>query len=219
MASNKTIILSAEKRQGVGTGSARALRREGKVPAIIYGGKGEEVSIALNAKELTLEFMKGHFSSKVVDLQIGKESIHVLPRDVQLHPVTDVVLHADFLRVTDDTKITAQVPVHFLNQETCPGIKKGGVLNIVRRDVELACSARNIPEYLEVDLAELEIGDSIHISHITLPKGSVPTITDRDFTIATLAGRTEEVEEEVAEVAVEAEAEAEGEAQATEESA
>ncbi len=193
---NKTVVLKAELREGAGTGVARALRREGKIPAIIYGGKEGETSIALNAKELTFEFLKGHFSSKVVDLKIGKESVHVLPREVQLHPVSDAVLHADFLRVTDDTKIEVQVAVHFLNQDTCPGIRKGGILNIIRRDVELLCSARNIPEYIEVDVAKLEIGDAVHISNVKLPAGATPTITDRDFTIATIVGHTEETEED-----------------------
>ena len=183
---------------------ARALRREGKVPAIIYGGKDGEQSITLNAKELTLEVMKGHFSSKVVDLKIGKQSVHVLPREIQLHPVTDKVLHADFMRVKDDTKIVVEVRVEFLNQDKCPGVKKGGVLNIIRRDVELLCSAKNIPDHIEVDVKDLEIGDSVHISNVKLPAGAEPTITDRDFTIATVAGRMAEEKEEEPEV-VEAE--------------
>lgn len=209
---NKTVKLDAELREGAGKGLARALRREGKVPAIIYGGEEGEQSIALNAKELTLEVMKGHFASKVVDLKIGNKSVHVLPRDVQFHPVNDQVLHADFMRVTDNTTIHVQVAVHFLNQDACPGIKKGGVLNAVRRDVELYCSAKNIPEYLEVDLATLEIGDAIHISNVKLPAGATPVISDRDFTIATIVGRMAEEVEEEPEVAEGEEAElAEGE--------
>lgn len=201
---NKTVKLDAEVRDGSGKGLARALRREGKVPAIIYGGKDGEQSITLNAKELTLEVMKGHFSSKVVDLKIGKQSVHVLPREIQLHPVTDKVLHADFMRVKDDTKIVVEVRVEFLNQDKCPGVKKGGVLNIIRRDVELLCSAKNIPDHIEVDVKDLEIGDSVHISNVKLPAGAEPTITDRDFTIATVAGRMAEEKEEEPEV-VEAE--------------
>lgn len=220
---NQTVKLDAELREGTGKGVARALRREGKVPAIIYGGKDGEQSIALNAKELTLEVFKGHFSSKVVDLKLGKKSIHVLPREVQFHPVTDQVLHADFLRVKDSTKIVVQVAVEFLNQDKCPGVKKGGVLNIVRRDIELLCTAKNIPDHIEVDLAGLEIGDAVHISNVKLPEGAEPTITDRDFTIATVAGRMAEEKEEEPEVAEgelaegeEAEAEAGEEAEAEE---
>ncbi len=203
MANNKTVTLEAETRQGVGKGVARALRREGKVPAIIYGGKGGEQSISLSTKELTHEVMKGHFSSKIVNLSVDGKSIHVLPREVQLHPVNDEVLHADFMRVSDSTKIVVEVPVNFLNQDECLGMKRGGVLNVVRRNIELLCSAKNIPSQIDVDLAHLEIGDSVHVSSIKLPTGAEPTITDRDFTIATIAGRMAEVEEETEEAALE----------------
>lgn len=196
------VVIKAENREVAGTGPARATRRQGKTPAIIYGGDQGKApaNITIDTNELTKEYHKGHFLSKLVDIQVGKESEHVIPRAIQVHPVTDEVLHADFLRVTDKTKIAVMVKVNFLNEDTCPGLKRGGVLNIVRRDVELLCSAKNIPDHLDVDLGGLEIGESAHISSVTLPKGATPTITDRDFTIATLVGRmAEEVEEAPAE--------------------
>jgi large subunit ribosomal protein L25 len=209
-------VLQAEIREGAGKGVARALRREGKIPGIIYGGDKGEIRIATNLKELFLQYSKGGFNSKLLDLEIGKEKLRVIPRAVQLNPVTDVPIHADFMRVTDSTKVHVFVKVKFLNEETCLGLKRGGVLNIIRRQVELICRADSIPTSLEVDLAEVNIGESVHAHNTTFPKGTSPAITTRDFTIAAIVGRAAEVEEE--EVAAEAPAEgaapAEGEAAA-----
>ena len=141
----------------------------------------------------------GAFYSTILDLDIEGKNEKVLPKQLQYHPVTDKLIHFDFLRVQNDTKVTVEVPVEFLNQETCPGLKKGGVLNLVRREVELSCNANNIPDKLQFDLVKSEIGDSIKISNITLPEGVNPTITDRDFVVATVVPPTVEVETKPAE--------------------
>jgi large subunit ribosomal protein L25 len=184
----QTYELTASARDRVGKGSARALRREGLIPAVIYGDKQSPLSIALNANEVSKKLHAGGFLTHVATIDVGGEKIRVLPRDYQLDPVKDFLIHVDFLRVSADTRVTVDVPVHFLNQETCPGLKRGGVLNIVRHEVELAVLPDAIPEFIEVDLKDADIGDSIHISAIKLPEGAVPTIRDRDFTIATIAG-------------------------------
>ncbi len=195
-----TTTLIAEKREGTGKGEARSLRRDNKVPAIIYGNKQDEVKISTSLKELQMEYMKGGFKSRVIDVEIDGKKIHTLPRDVQLHPVTDIVQHVDFLRIEKDTKVHVFVRVKFVNADKSPGLKRGGVLNVIRREVEMLCRADSIPKVLIVDLDGVKIADSIHVSSINLPEGAVPAITDRDFTIASVAGRTaEEAVEEVAE--------------------
>ena len=206
------IKLSAAQREKAGKGVARALRRENRVPAVIYGDGKEPVSISLTAKDVNLEYRKGHMFTSLTDLDVGGAKHLVLARDVQLDPVNDFVLHVDFLRVTPKTKIAVKVPVHFINEEECPAISAGGVLNIVRHEVELFCAATDIPESIEADLKGLEIGDAVKISDIKLPQGAKPTITDRDFTIATLvAPKVVEEEAPVAAEGAEGEA-AEGEA-------
>ncbi len=190
--------LKAEVREKSGKGAARAVRREKRVPGIVYGGEEGQVMISSDLKEFTYEFMKGNFQAQLLDLEIGGKTVRVLPREVQLHPVSDIPEHADFLRVNKNTKVNVLVRVHFLNHEECPGLEAGGVLNIVRHEVELLCNASHIPEGIDVDLKGLEIGDSVHISHVKLPNDAKPTITDRDFTIATIVAKTEEVEEEPA---------------------
>lgn len=187
---SQVVALAGEKRINSGTGAARALRREGKIPAIIYGGKKEELPITVGLKELAREYGRGNFTSKIVDLEIGKEKVRVLPREVQLHPVTDVPMHADFLRLEKGDTVSVKVRVRFINEDQCTGIKRGGVLNIVRRYVDYICDADHIPEYITVDLAGRHIAESIHISQIVeKPKNAAPAIQDRDFTIATIAGR------------------------------
>lgn len=181
------LTIAAEARAIAGTGTARSLRREGKVPAIIYGGGGEDVKIALNTKDLTKEYGKGGFFSKLVDLQIGKENILALPRDIQLHPVSDVIIHADFQRVAKGANVHVFVPVQFINAEKCIGVKRGGILNMVRREVELVCTPENIPDFITADVANLNIGGSVHIGDVKLPEGVKPAIHDRNFTIATIA--------------------------------
>ncbi len=219
----EVIELNAERRTNKGTGDARALRREGKIPAIVYGGKGEELRVALESRLLSQAYHKGGFKTKVVKLKLDKEEVQVLPRDIQFHPVTDMPLHADFLRISKDTKVNVMVAVKFHNEDKAPGLKRGGILNVVRHEVELFCPADAIPEALHADLTGLQIGDSLHISSITLPENVTTVIKDRDFTVATIAGRTakEEAEEVAAAEGEEAEgAEAvEGEEAASEESA
>jgi large subunit ribosomal protein L25 len=181
------------------TGSTYSLLNKGMVPGIIYGKGTEPTQIAFEDKILQKLMHTGSFYSTILDIDIEGKIEKILPKQLQYHPVTDKLIHFDFLRVQNDTKVTVEVPVQFLNQETCPGLKKGGVLNLVRRDVELSCNANNIPDNLQFDLESSEIGDSIKISNIDLPEGIKPTISDRDFVIATLAPPTVEVETKPAE--------------------
>jgi large subunit ribosomal protein L25 len=179
--------LKAEARDRVGKGSARAVRRNGQVPAVIYGEKQPPLAIALSYKEIYYKIHGGGFMTTVATIDVGGRKIRVLPKDYQLDPVRDFPLHVDFLRVGRGTEVNVAVPVHFVNEEDSPGLKRGGVLNIVRHEVELHCPADAIPESLTFDVSGLEIGDSIHISAITLPAGVRPVIADRDFTVATIA--------------------------------
>ena len=183
-------VLSASARDRVGKGSARAARREGLVPAVIYGDKKEPLPINLVQRDLTKLLSKPGFFSQLIDIDLSGKKHRVLARDLQQHPVTDVATHVDFLRVSATSEITVEIPVEFLNEDASPGIKRGGVLNVVRYTVEMACRADNIPANLQVDLTGLDIGDSVHISAVTLPDGVRPTIDDRDFTIATIAAPT-----------------------------
>ena len=179
--------IAAEKRERAGKGIARALRREGQVPAVIYGDSRDPEGIAVSRKDLTKLFNTGRLTSTLMDIELDGKKHRVIARDVQLHPVRDDILHADFLRLGKGAKIAVEVSVTFLNEETCPGLKQGGVLNVVRYSVELNCPADNIPEAIELDLAEAEMNDSLHISQVSLPDGVEPVISDRDFTIATIA--------------------------------
>lgn len=179
--------LSAEVRERAGKGVARALRREGKIPAVLYGDKQEPITLSVLSGEVTKLYNTGRAMSTLIDLDINGTNHRAITRDLQFDPVRDTVLHADFLRLGKGSTISVEVQVHFSNEETCPGIRRGGVLNVVRYTVDLICPADSIPEAIEVDLAEADIGDSIHISAINLPNGVVPAISDRDFTIATIA--------------------------------
>lgn len=180
----------ATTRDRVGKGAARELRRQGLIPAVIYGDKKPPLAIAISYKEAQLAIYAGGFLSHVIEVDVDGEKHKVIPRDYQLDPVRDFALHVDFLRIGKGSRITLEIPVHFANQEKCPGLKRGGVLNVVRHTVEVVCPADAIPESLVLDLIEAEIGDSLHISAVNLPEGVVPTITDRDFTIATIAAPT-----------------------------
>ena len=180
-------IISAEQRERVGKGSARAVRRAGRIPAIIYGDKKEPISITLESREITKIVHQPGVYGRLLDIKVGGSKHTVLTRDIQFHPVTDNVLHMDFLRVSGSAKVAVAIAVEFINEDACPGIKVGGVLNVVRYEVELLCPATTIPEKITVDLQGLKIGDSVHISTIEMPDGVTPTITDRDFTIATIA--------------------------------
>ena len=181
------------------TGSTHSLINKGMIPGIVYGKGTTPTKIAFEDKILLKLMHTGSFYSTILDIDIEGKTEKVLPKQLQYHPVTDKLIHFDFLRVQNDTKVTVEVPVEFLNQDICPGLKKGGVLNLVRREVELNCNANNIPNKLQFDLINSEIGDSIKISNIALPEEVKPTITDRDFVVATLVPPTVEVETKPAE--------------------
>jgi len=186
--SHDSYELKAEAREQVGKGSARAVRRNGQIPAVIYGDKQPPLAIALSWKDVYYKIHRGGFLTTVATIDVGGKKIQVLPKDFQLDPVSDSPLHVDFLRVSKNTEVNVNVPVHFINEEMSPGLKRGGVLNIVRHEVEFHCPANAIPEFITVDLEGTDIGDSIHISAVKLPAGVKPVIPDRDFTIATVAG-------------------------------
>jgi large subunit ribosomal protein L25 len=184
---SEQLTLSAASRERAGKGASRALRNEGRVPAVIYGGNQEPTTIHVEEKALVKALMTGHFFSSVIAVDLDGKAHTTLAKDVAFHPITDRPLHVDFYRVSKDTKVTVEVPVAFVNEAASPGLKRGGVLNIVRHEVELACDASHIPEELVIDLTGFDVGESIHISSVKLPEGTAPTITDRDFTIATIA--------------------------------
>jgi large subunit ribosomal protein L25 len=179
--------LKVMPRERAGKGAARAARRAGFVPAVVYGNKQPPALIALEPRELGREIGRSAYYVTLFDLEVEGQKQRVIPRDVQFDPVSDRPIHADFMRVSANTRLTVNVPVHFRNQDAAPGIKRGGVLNIVRHEVELVCSPDNIPQSIDIDLTGLDIGDGVHISMVTLPAGVRPYITDRDFTIATVA--------------------------------
>jgi large subunit ribosomal protein L25 len=210
------LTLPAEARERAGKGASRELRRQGRVPAVIYGGKEEPTPIHVEAKELARQLGTGHFMNSIVMIDVGGKAVRTIPKDVAMHPVTDRPVHVDFLRLSKDAKIQVAVPVVFVNEEESPGLKKGGVLNVVRHELELVCESDKIPDDIQIDVTGLEVGDSIHISHVKLPDGSVSAITDRDFTIATIvapsamksdAAEGEEAEAEAATEVTEQEAE------------
>ena len=180
------LTLTAETRERGGKGASRDLRRNGRVPAVVYGGKEEPLMIHVEEKLLMKQLMTGHFMNSVVMIEVGGKTIRTLPKDVAFHPVKDRPIHADFLRIAKDAKVTVAVPVVFTNEEASPGLKRGGVLNIVRHELELVCEADKIPEDITIDVTGFDVGDSIHISHVKLPEGVASAITDRDFTIATI---------------------------------
>ena len=184
--SHDTYELKAEARERVGKGSARAVRRNGKIPAVIYGDKQPPLAIALSYKDVYYKIHGGGFLTTVATIDVDGKKIRALPKDFQLDPVRDFPLHVDFLRVGQDTEVNVAVPVHFINEDKSPGIKRGGVLNIVRHEVEFFCPANAIPYSITVDVAGTDIGDAIHISDVTLPPNIRPVIADRDFTSATL---------------------------------
>ena len=192
-------------------GSTHGLLTRGMVPGIIYGKGSEPTKIALEDKILKKLMNTGSFYSTIIDIDIDGKVEKILPKQLQYHPVTDRLIHFDFLRVQENTKVNVEIPIEFLNQEKCPGLKKGGVLNTVRRLVELTCNAKNIPSKLEFDLIASEIGDAVKISNIKLPEGVSPTITDRDFVIATLVPPTVEVETKTEEATEEGATEGAGE--------
>lgn len=220
-------MLPAQPRDRAGKGAARAARRSGMVPAVIYGGKKDPTLIAIEERLIKKESLRAAFYGTVYEIKVeGGATEKVLPRDLQFDPITDIPTHVDFLRVTGASRVAVAVPVHFVNEEEAPGLKEGGVLNVVRYEIEVSCRADAIPESIEVDLTGTQIGDTIHISAVPLPDGVEPTISDRDFTVATINAPTVVKEEEAeAEAAAEAaeeesadvEGEGEGEAAGDEE--
>lgn len=200
MSENATLF--AETRDRVGKGTSRALRRAGRTPAVIYGDKKDPISVSVEAKELVKQLHTGSFLATIYTVEVDGKKHNVLPRDVQLDPVKDTPVHVDFLRVSAKSLIAIMVPVNFLNEEECVGLTRGGILNVVRHEIEMSVPAGNIPEGIDVDLSSYDIGDSIHISEITLPENCTPTISDRDFTVATIAAPSAAEEEEVAAEAV-----------------
>lgn len=182
------IPLKAQARPRAGKGAARQTRREGSVPAVIYGDNKSPETIALDYNELWKQVLKGHFTSTAFEIDVDGTKHIVLARDVQLDPVRDTPLHVDFQRVGKDGIIRVSIPVRFANEAASPGLKRGGVLNIVRHDFEVYCPYDKIPSHFEIDLTGLEIGRSIHVSAVAMPEGISPVIKGRDFTIATIAG-------------------------------
>ena len=203
---SEVVQIEAKKRDLVGTGISRDLRGKKMIPCIIYGDKKDPVPIQVDEKKLRVQISDAGFFSKQCEIKVEESIYKVLPKDIQLHPISEKILHVDFLRVGQNTTVTLFVPVKFINENSCEGLKQGGVLNIVRHEVEIKTLVSKIPEFLEANLDGLEIGDSIHISSIKLEQGVSPTITDRDFTIATVAPPTVmKVEETATEEATTAE--------------
>lgn len=207
--------LSAEPRAGTGKGPAYRARANGQVPAIIYGGGDAPEPVSVDRQRLERHTETGTFLTTLFMLDIAGRKTRVIPRDVQVDPVSDRPVHVDFMRLPEGAKVKLAIPVRFKGQESSPGLKRGGVLNIVRHEVELLCPADNIPEFLEGDLSGLDIRDSLHISAFTLPEGVVPMVRERDFTIASIVAPTSVIEEQRAAAAAAAAPAAEAAAAAT----
>ncbi|MFQ5971903.1 MAG: 50S ribosomal protein L25/general stress protein Ctc [Alphaproteobacteria bacterium] len=208
-------LLSAEQRVQVGKGAARAARRAGLLPGVIYGAKKPPIAVVIEPKALLAEWAKPGFFGHLFDIEVDGAKHRVLCREVQQAPISDRPIHVDFLRVGAATRIDVEVPVTFINEEDSPGLRRGGLVNVVRRTIELNSRADSIPSEIVIDLAGREIGDSIHISHISLPEGVKPTVSDRDFTVATIVAPSA-VAAEAAEAQEAAEAAAEEEEEAVE---
>jgi len=205
-------VLNATARPGAGKGAARAARRAGKVPAVIYGDKKPPVSISLEFGEVVKRLGAGHFLTTVLDIDLDGTKHQVIPRGFQLDPLKDAPTHVDFQRIAPGTTLRVAIPMKFVNAEGSPGIKRGGTLNIVRHTVEFICPVEKIPEFITADLTGLEIGKSLHISAVSLPDGIKPVISDRDFTVATVVSSSGYLEEQAA---AKAKAEADAAAAAT----
>ena len=183
---SEQLTLPAETRARAGKGASRELRRHGRVPAVIYGEKKEPLSIHVEEKLLSKILSSGHFMNSVIMVEVAGKPTRTLPKAVDFHPVSSRPIHVDFLRIGEHAQVHVNVPVRFVDEEQAPGIKRGGVLNVVRHDLELICDAAKIPDEIVISLAGLDIGDAVHISHVKLPEGSKSAIEDRDFTVATL---------------------------------
>jgi len=189
------IVLNVEKRERTGSGGARATRNSGLIPGVLYGGARGAIPIEIKAKDVETAIRSGKFLSHLVELSHQGEKQPVIPRAIQFHPVTDKPIHIDLYRVEENAEIAIDVVVHFKNHDASPGLKRGGVLNIVRHTIRLKVKADSIPEEIVVDLTGRDIGDSVHISQVALPPGTRTAISGRDFTIATIAGRKADTEE------------------------
>ena len=208
-----SVVLDVTVRENTGTGGARAARRDGLVPGVIYGGDEAAVAVTVKYNEVLKAINSGQFLSNMIELSHDGKKQKVLTKDVQFHPVSDKPVHLDFYRVTAKSIIEVEVSVNFVGEDVAPGLKEGGTLNVVRYAIEVKCPAGNIPDAIEVDISSMEIGDAIHISEVSLPEGVKPSITDRDFTIATVVASRAAIEEEIEDLeGVEGEEGAEGEA-------
>ena len=199
------VKMSVEPRPGVGKGAARAARRAGYVPGVIYGDKKDPVTIQIKNNQLLKTLNSGGFYTTIFDIDVAGEQHRVIPKDIQKNKLNGLPEHVDFMRLTKGAKIQVMIPVEFLNEDECPGLKQGGTLNVVRHEVELSVLPDNMPENIQLDLISFQIGDSINISDAVMPEGAEPTITDRDFTIATIIeprAAVEEDEEETTETEV-----------------
>jgi large subunit ribosomal protein L25 len=185
--------IEAEIREAKGKGAARSLRRAGRVPAIIYGNKEKEVLLSFDSKEITKYASKAGFYSRLIDIQIGKNSYRAIPYDVQLHPVTDQIEHIDFMHIGKNAEVKVSVHVHAINHEKCMALKRGGILNMIRRDIEISCKADDIPEKIDLDISNLTVSNALHVSDLILPKG-VKAVTAGNVTIATISGSSKEEE-------------------------
>ncbi len=197
--------LKVEARTGTGKGPAYQARRKGLIPAVVYGGKAEPENVNIDGHALFLKISAGHFLTTLLTLDIAGRKTRVIPRDVQIDPVTDFPVHVDFMRLGEGATIRLAIPVRFKGQETSPGLKKGGVLNIVRHEIGLICPAETIPNTVDVDVSGLDINESIHIASLNLPEGVKPVIRDRNFTICSVVAPTS-VREELRAAATAAEA-------------
>jgi large subunit ribosomal protein L25 len=197
----ETIPLSAERRAAVGKGPARATRRAGRIPGVVYGGGRDPVAISLDPREFSRALARRSFFATLVDLAVDGTVERTLPREVQYHPATDKPLHVDFMRVSPTSRVSVTVPVVFVDQEQSIGLRRGGILNIVRHGIDLVCPVDGIPDHITVSLGGLDIGDSVHISAVSVPEGCAPTITGRDFTIASIAASSAVREEAATTVA------------------
>lgn len=191
----KSYTLVATKRDRAGKGSSRALRKNGQIPAVIYGNNEEPLSIAVSYKDTYYKIYGGGFLTNIANIEVEGKTIQALPKSYQLDPVRDFPIHVDFLRINKDSTVSVKLPVHFLNEDICPGIKRGGVLNIVHHELECLVPASNIPKSIDVDLKGYEVGSSIHLSDIKLPKGTEATTHEKDLTIATISAPSGGVKE------------------------
>jgi large subunit ribosomal protein L25 len=188
--------LKAEAREGRGKGPAYQARQKGLIPAVVYGGKGEPETVNVDARTLERRIEQGAFLTTLLMLDVGGKKTRVIPRQLQLDPVSDRPVHVDFMRLAEGSTVRLEIPVHFKGQGESPGLKKGGVLNIVRHEMELTCPADRIPNEVLVDVSKLDINESIHISALNLPEGVKPTIRGRDFTVCSIVAPTSVIEEQ-----------------------